>query len=161
MAHDEGAWGPSRPEELGSARAAPQPRPRVGIGSESEARQMGFRLDTPKRFRVTPDSLPLLQRGSTAASRRLGPCDPGHRRRVTERVIWFLRAAKPLRQAGSAGTAAACGSSLGFARISAGYTKILASMTSWRAPSARRDGGRGASPRRLRRRVCLRLDDQR
>ena len=81
-------------------------RSRVGIGSESEARQMGFRLDTPKRFRVTPDSLPLLQRGSTAASRRLGPCDPGHRRRVTERVIWFLRAAKPLRQAGSAGTAA-------------------------------------------------------
>jgi hypothetical protein len=136
-------------------------RSRVGIGSESEARQMGFRLDTPKRFRVTPDSLPLLQRGSTAASRRLGPCDPGHRRRVTERVIWFLRAAKPLRQAGSAGTAAACGSSLGFARISAGYTKILASMTSWRAPSARRDGGRGAFPRRLRRRVCLRLDDQR
>jgi len=36
-------------------------RSRVGIGSESEARQMGFRLDTPKRFRVTPDSLPLLQ----------------------------------------------------------------------------------------------------
>ena len=39
-------------------------RSRVGIGSESEARQMGFRLDSPTRSRVTPDSaweLPLLQ----------------------------------------------------------------------------------------------------
>ena len=66
--------GPSAKQSL----VAPElHRARVGIGSESEARQMGFRLDTPTRSRVASDSaweVPLLhgQYGSIKPPGTLG-----------------------------------------------------------------------------------------
>ena len=53
VAHDEGAWGPSRPEELGSARAAPQPRRhRERVGGASDGLPAGHAEALPRDARL-------------------------------------------------------------------------------------------------------------